>query len=88
MKRKPYNYGVKIDYVCNSIKQAKKDIQSYIQSIMTAIGLRRGYDYHVSDNYLFIRHIKNIVGRIMISLKETFPVFNYYWESPRCLAWF
>lgn len=88
MKRKLYRYGMDIDCGCNSIRQTKRCIQQYLYSVLSAIGLKRGYDYHVSTNSLFIRHIKNVVGRIMVSLRETFPVFNFYWETPRCLVWF
>lgn len=88
MKRKIYYYGIDIYYNSNSVRQTKKCVQKYLYSVLSAIGLKRGYDYRISINSLYIRHIKNIVGRIMISLRETFPVFNFYWETPRILVWF
>ena len=88
MKRKLYNYGMNIECSYNSIRQAKAYIRQYILSVLSAIGLKRGCDYSVSTHSLFIRHIKNVVGRIMVSLRETFPVFNFYWETPRRLVWF
>lgn len=88
MKRKAYNYGIDIDCSCNSIRQTKNCIKQFLLFILDAIGLERGYDYRVTTEYLFIRHIKTVVGRIMIALRETFPVFNFYWETPRLLVWF
>lgn len=88
MKRDIYCYGVDINYRCSSTHQTKKCIQNYLLAVLSAIGLKRGHDYNVSTNHLFIRHIKNVVGRVMISLRETFPVFNFYWETPRRLIWF
>lgn len=88
MKRKIHNYGVDLECGCNSMKQTKDCIKQYLKSALCAIGLKRGYDYTVTSDFLFIRHIKNVVGRIMISLRETFPVFNFYWETPRRLVWF
>ena len=88
MKCKLYRYGMDIAYDSNSIRQTKRCVRQYLYSVLSAIGLKRGYDYLVSTNSLFIRHIKNVVGRVMISLRETFPVFNFYWETPRRLVWF
>ena len=88
MKRKLYYYGIDVDCSCNSVRQTKEMVQQYLYSVLSTIGLKRGYDYYVSINSLFIRHIKNIVGRVMISLRETFPVFNFYWATPRRLVWF
>lgn len=87
MKYGTYNYGIDVECSCNSIRQTKSCIKRFLLSILDAVGLKRGYDYYVTNEYLFIRHIKTVVGRVMISLKETFPVFNFYWKTPRKLVW-
>ena len=33
-------------------------------------------------------YLKNITGKITTTLKEMFPVFNFYWKTPRMLVWF
>ena len=53
-----------------------------------SIGLQLGIDYIVTANHLRIRHVKNITGKITTTLKEIFPVFNFYWKTPRLLVWF
>lgn len=88
MKRRQNTYRVEAGIQFAYSKQSKYEIQRYVSSVLNAIGLKRGYDYTVSSNSLFIRHIKTVVGRIMISLREAFPVFNFYWETPRRLVWF
>ena len=64
MKRRLYGYGVDVGFYGNSIRQTRRHIQQYLHSVLTAIGLKRGNDYYVSTNYLFIRHIKHTVGQI------------------------
>ena len=44
--------------------------------------------YKNGKNHLRIRHVKNITGKITTTLKEIFPVFNFYWKTPRLLVWF
>lgn len=84
--KKVYVSALKFEYM--SYKEANKCIKSFITELLTQIGLVYKVDYYISGNSLKIRHIKDIVGKVLIILKEAFPVFNYYWETPRILIWF
>lgn len=70
------------------MKQMKQDIKWFIKSLLSSIGLQSGIDYLVTATHLRIRHLKNITGRITVALRECFPVFNFYWATPRILVWF
>jgi len=55
--------------------------------MMTFTGLKRGKDYVIRANH--IRIIKHpIRGKILSTLKECYPEYHYYWETPRILTWF
>lgn len=63
-------------------------IKRFIKDLLFLIGLHYGTDYKVIKNHLYIRHLKNITGKITVALREAFPVYNFYWETPRRLTWF
>lgn len=65
-----------------------KNIKSFLKSLLSGIGLQSGIDYIVTATHLRIRHLKKITGRITVILREQFPVFNFYWATPRMLVWF
>lgn len=88
MRRKRIKYVANIDFDYRSITNAKQHIKIFLKSLLSQIGLRSGVDYIVTVNYLRIRHLKNITGKITTTLKEMFPVFNFYWKTPRMLVWF
>jgi hypothetical protein len=54
---------------------------------MTFTGLKRGKDYVVRANYLRINK-HPIRGKILTLLKECYPEYHYYWETPKLLTWF
>ena len=88
MKRKCIKYVANIDFGYRSITDAKQHIKIFLNSLLSQIGLHPGIDYIVTANHLRIRHVKNITGKITTTLKEIFPVFNFYWKTPRLLVWF
>lgn len=62
-------------------------IEDFIQSVLALNGLKRGKDFKVSVNQLWIR--KNpLRGKLIETLKITFPEYSYYWETPQILKWF
>lgn len=73
---------------CSSYSDARKSIKRFLKSVLSRIGLRARRDYRVTDSCLCIRHLKDVVGRVLVMLKETFPVFSFYWDTPRRLVWF
>lgn len=72
----------------DAVRQPKLRIRQFLRSILSQIGLQSGVDYVVTSNSLRIRHLKNVTGRILVTLEENFPVFCFYWASPRLLVWF
>lgn len=69
--------------------QAKIQIKRFIKAFLPQIGLRSGVDFQVTDNNLKIKHyFKTVIGNIVITLKEVFPIFNFYWQTSRMLVWF
>ena len=85
---KRIKYVANIDFGYRSITDAKQYIKIFLKSLLSQIGLQLGIDYIVTANHLRIRHVKNITGKITTTLKEIFPVFNFYWKTPRLLVWF
>lgn len=77
-----------IDFKSTSYYDVKNNIKKFLKSVLSQLGLKSGRDYLVTKNYLKIRHIKTVIGQILITLKEVFPMFNYYWKTPRILVWF
>ena len=62
-------------------------LHSFLKCMMTFTGLKRGKDYVIRANH--IRIIKHpIRGKILSTLKECYPEYHYYWETPRILTWF
>lgn len=88
MRRKRIKRVANIDFGYRSITGAKQHIKVFLKSLLSQIGLQHGIDYAVTANHLRIRHVKNITGKITTTLKEIFPVFNFYWKTPRLLVWF
>lgn len=77
-----------INFNSESLSDVRLYIKLFLKSVLPQIGLKSGVDFWVTGNYLRIRHIKTVTGKIMIMLKEAFPVLNFYWETPRVLVWF
>lgn len=85
-KRIKKTHGINLPDVSQKI--SKLYIKAFIKASLVQVGLVPGVDFYVTYNYLKIRHLKNITGKILVTLKEVFPVFNFYWETPRILVWF
>lgn len=71
-----------------SPSEARKCIKCFLNSILSQLGLINGQDYKVTYNHLKIIQSKTLIKGAMPMLKEYFPVFNFYWQSPRILVWF
>lgn len=62
-------------------------IEDFILSVLSLCGLQKHRDFSVKSSHLFIK--KNpLRGKLIHILKETYPQYNYYWETPRTLMWF
>ena len=62
-------------------------IEDFIQSVLALNGLKRGRDFKVSGRHILFK--KNpLRGKLIVILKNTFPEYSYYWESPQILRWF
>lgn len=70
-----------------SLTDAKRNIRQFLRSILIRTHLQRGIDYIITTSALRIRHAKSLTGRILITLQETFPLFCFYWQTPRMLVW-
>lgn len=66
----------------------KHEIKDMLKVIMQHFKLKKGIDYVIKNGELRMVHIKGVTGVILVTLKENFPQFNFYWESPRILKWF
>lgn len=88
MSRKRTGKVAEPGFNSTSLSDAKNHIRQFLESVLPQMGLIRGRDYQVSLTQLRIRHIKTIVGKITVMLREVFPVFNFYWKTPRVLVWF
>lgn len=77
-----------IEFESCSMDDAKNHIKQFLKTILPQFGLQNRSDYIVTNDFLFIRHLKEKTGKVLIALKEAFPVFNFYWDSPRILVWF
>lgn len=88
MTRRRKKHIVCAEFNCSSINEVKHNIKKFLKALLSQIGLQYGIDYFATDNYLKIRHLSHVTGRVMMTLKEVFPVFNFYWKSPRMLVWF
>lgn len=72
-------------------KQTKESepvkIEKFIQSVLALAGLQRGKDYTIRPHQLRIN--KNpLRGKLLEVLKEYYPEYSYYWETPKILRWF
>lgn len=88
MTRRRKKHIVCAEFNCSSINKVKHNIKKFLKALLSQIGLQSGIDYWVTNDFLRIRHLKQVTGKILITLKEIFPVFNFYWETPRILVWF
>ncbi len=62
-------------------------IHSFLKCIMSLTTLQHGKDYTIRVNQL--RIIKHPVrGKVLSILKEYYPEYHYYWETPKLLIWF
>lgn len=62
-------------------------IENFIQSVLILKGLKKNKDFKVSGNQLWIK--KNpLRGQLISVLKDLYPEFNYYWDTPQILRWF
>lgn len=55
--------------------------------ILNNRGLRYRVDFSISGTRLIFK-TTNMNVQLLSSLKEIFPEFNYYWETPKILVWF
>lgn len=62
-------------------------IEDFIISALIVGGLQKNDDFSVTAGRLFIKK-HPIRGKLLQVLKETFPQYNYYWDTPRTLIWF
>lgn len=63
------------------------EIERFIHSVMTLGGMERGRDYTLSKSRLKIKK-HPVRGKLLSVLRETYPEFTYYWETPKILRWF
>lgn len=72
------------------MRQRKNDqikIEKFIQSTLTCAGLQKGKDFTIISGQLKIA--KNpLRGKLLSTLKEAYPQYNYYWETSKILRWF
>lgn len=62
-------------------------IERFIPAVLAFTGLQKGIDYSVSKGQLRIK--KNpLRGKLLAVLKEYYPQYSYYWETPKILRWF
>lgn len=65
----------------------KIQIKDFINSLLQLIGFKRGKDFQTYTDHLFIiKHPKR--GKVLSVLKEEYPEYNFYWDTPRILKWF
>ena len=62
-------------------------IESFIKSILAVNGLKRVRDYTLRRSQLHINKMP-IRGKLLGALREEYPEYNYYWETPKILRWF
>lgn len=62
-------------------------IEDFVQSVLILKGLKKNKDFRVTGNQLWIK--KNpLRGKLISVLKDLYPEFSYYWETPQILRWF
>ena len=62
-------------------------IEDFIKSVMALSGLKRNKDYVIYPFQLRINK-HPIRGKILSLLRELYPEYTYYWETPKLLRWF
>lgn len=62
-------------------------VEVFVAATLGALGLKRGEDFNVTSGQLTIRKYP-VRGFLLNALKEIFPQYSYYWETPRILSWF
>lgn len=62
-------------------------IETFIKSFLTLKGLQRGKDYTLRPRQLRIEK-HPIRGKLLSTLREAYPEYSYYWETPKILRWF
>lgn len=62
-------------------------IEDFITSTLMLAGLQKNIDFSVTTNRLNISKYP-VRGKLLHVLKETYPKYNFYWETPRALIWF
>ena len=63
------------------------DIRLFLSTFLPTLQMKKGVDYKVYNDRLWIQKTP-LRGKVMTTLKNMFPEFNYYFESPRILVWF
>ena len=71
----------------NQEELPKIAIRDFLNSILQLLGFRRGDDFKAFNNHLFIIKHPNR-GKVLSTLKEYYPEYNFYWDNPRVLRWF
>lgn len=62
-------------------------IKEFLKCLLSLSGLRKGRDYIIKDTHLYIiKHPQR--GKVVSILKESYPQYSYYWDSPKLLMWF
>lgn len=61
-------------------------ISDFVAFVMNIWGIDRNL-YDIRHNCLRIKKYP-IRGALLTILKEQFPQYNFYWETPRVLKWF
>lgn len=84
LKQRNFNNAIN----SNNMGDNKKAIKDMIKVIMEHFKFKKGVDYDLRDQSLGIRQAKDVSGIMLITLKENFPQFSFYWETPRVLKWF
>lgn len=62
-------------------------IEAFIKSVLTLSGLKRDKDYSLRPFQLRIEK-HPIRGKLLSLLREAYPEYSYYWETPKILKWF
>lgn len=65
----------------------KINIRDFLNSFLQLLKFKRGADFQVFNDHLcIIKHPQR--GKVLSIIKEIYPEYNFYWESPRILKWF
>lgn len=68
-------------------KAKEMSIKRFTSSLLQLLGAKRGSDFQVYNDHLYILKHPNR-GKVLSTLRELYPEYNFYWESPRVLKWF